>query len=75
MATEVKRTPEELEKRKKFFEIRREELTMECKRCVTALGMPTVDHCNHGCGTGYRLRMLEVEFADITGWSHEHWGK
>lgn len=71
MAT--KRTPEEIEARRKIFERKKADLSKTCDVCRKRSGMPTIDHCNYGCTIGRKLRMLEAEYSDVTGWSHELW--
>ena len=61
------------EGRKKAFEKKKAELDKVCDICRNRSGMPTIDHCNYGCTTGQRLRMLETEYSDVTGWSHDKW--
>ena len=60
--------------RKEKYERRREELLKQCEICRKTQ-KPTYERCNYGCTTGKRLRWLETEYSDVTGWSHEKWGK
>lgn len=63
-------TPEE---RKKAFERKRAELYKICDRCRKASGTPSIERCDYGCTTRRRLRMLETEYSDVSGWSHDKW--
>lgn len=64
------------EARKEAYERKREELLKHCAICRTRQ-IPTPDHCEYGCTTGRKLRYLESEYADVTGWYHkgETWGQ
>ncbi len=58
--------------RKETYEKRRKELEEKCKRCHKQSN-PSWDRCHYHCSIGRKIRMLEAEYADITGWSHNTW--
>jgi len=62
-----------MNKRKETFDRKRQELNLICQRCRQN-STPSIDRCTD-CTTGRKLRMLEVEYSDVTGWSHDHWKK
>lgn len=62
------------QERKKVYERKRTELLMQCAKCQT-YQTPTPDHCNYDCNIGNKLRWLEAEYADVTGWRHQTWNK
>ena len=63
---------DKLPERKAAYQRRQEPLEARCKRC-REISSPSIDRCNYHCDNGRRLRMLEVEFSDVTGWSHDNW--
>lgn len=60
--------------RKEQYEKKREELSKICVRCrnQNQTFPPTADRCD-SCRTGKKLRWLETEYSDITGFSHKTW--
>lgn len=69
------RTQEEMVARREVYDRKKDALLKTCDACRARSGMPTIDHCNYGCTTGRRLRYLETEYSDVTGWDHESWNK
>ena len=66
---------EEKEKqRREAYERQCAVYTKKCKACRASMFPPPIERCND-CTTGRKLHMLEVEYADVTGWSHETWKK
>ena len=61
-----------LEARRAAYERKQEGMLEQCKRCMKN-GQPSFDHCNYHCSNGKRLRWLEAEYSDVTGWSHQNW--
>ena len=59
--------------RQENYEKKREELEVQCAKCRTSTFMPTSERCDYGCTIGRKLRMLEAEYSDVTGWSHNKW--
>lgn len=59
-----------MEERKKAYERRQSSIKTKCSKCNNI----SYDRCN-SCIIGKRLRWLEAEYSDVTGWSHERWGK
>ena len=57
--------------RKNAYEKKQQELKKYCANCKS----PSVEHCEYGCNIGRKLRYLEAEDADVTGWTHELWGR
>lgn len=60
--------------RREHYEKKREDLNKNCERCRKTQH-PTIERCNYHCSIGRKLRMLEAEYSDVTGWSHDHWRK
>lgn len=58
--------------RKKAYERRMEELQKICERCRKMSGEPTSERCTY-CANGEKVRWLEAEYYDVTGWSHKKW--
>ena len=54
--------------RKAIYEARRAEIEKQCAKCI----MKSSERCNW-CTLGRRLRALEAEYSDVTGWSHKNW--
>ena len=64
-----------METRKQTYERKQNELLERCRIC-TGYNSPTPECCDYGCSTGKKLRWLEVEYADVTGWNHQgNWKK
>ena len=57
-----------LEERKAAYEQRRAELEKHCNGCRTR----SVERCD-SCTWGKKLRWLQTEYSDVTGWSHSLW--
>ena len=60
------------ETRRETYERRKAELQKNCERCKKTQH-PTHERCDYGCTTGKKLRWLETEYSDVTGWSHKSW--
>ena len=60
---------EQTETREQIYERRRKALQAKCYNCSSRYP----EHCDYGCTTGYQLRLLETEFGDVTGCSHDKW--
>ena len=60
--------------RKEEYEKKRKQLEEVCVKCrkINKNFPPTAERCN-SCRTGNRLRWLQTEYADVTGWSHSIW--
>ena len=56
--------------RKATYEAKREEVQKQCNKCI----MISPERCNW-CTIGRKLRALEAEYSDVTGWSHAKWQK
>lgn len=54
--------------RKILYEKRRKELEKHCTNCKTRY----YERCND-CIWGKKLRWLQTEYSDVTGWSHLLW--
>ena len=54
--------------RKATYEKRKQELQKHCANCKTR----SLVRCD-SCIWGQRLRWLETEYSDVTGWSHKLW--
>lgn len=63
-----------LQQRKERYETRRAEHTKRCEMCRKSPFPPSIERCEE-CTTGRKLRMLEVEYSDVTGWSHKIWNQ
>lgn len=61
------------ETRRETYERRKAELEKNCERCRKLQQHPTPERCDYGCTIGKKLRWLETEFSDVTGWSHKNW--
>ena len=64
-----------LTERRAEYERKRESLLKICKVCrqQNKIFPPTSDRCDYGCDTGKRIRWLETEYSDVTGWTHKKW--
>lgn len=60
--------------REERFEKKRTELMVHCNRCRSRKYKPSIEQCDE-CSIGRKIRMLEVEYSDVTGWSHSKWKK
>jgi len=60
--------------RKEQYEKKREELNAICTRCrkQNSAFPPTIERCE-ACSTGKKLRWIETEYSDVTGFSHKKW--
>ena len=58
--------------RKEQYETKMKQLEVRCVRC-RKIEMPSVERCNYHCFIGFKIRMLETEYSDITGWKHDTW--
>lgn len=54
--------------RKKAYLQKQEELKTRCYACKTC----SIERCDT-CIVGLRLRWLETEYADVTGFTHDEW--
>ena len=54
--------------RKESYQRKKKELEKICNKCK----MCSIERCND-CTTGRRFRYLEIEYSDVTGWSHDYW--
>lgn len=68
---EQKEDPKHAE-RKAAYERKQAEMLERCKRCMKN-GQPSTERCTYHCDNGKRLRWLEAEYSDVTGWSHQNW--
>ena len=59
---------ESKETRKDIYNKKKKTLEKVCNNCI----MCSIERCND-CTTGRTLRYLEIEYSDVTGWSHEYW--
>jgi len=60
-----------MENRKEEYEKRKKELLKRCESCRKTQTR-TPERCG-SCTNGKRLRWLETEYSDVTGWSHKKW--
>ena len=63
-----------MNERKEAYKKQRDELNAKCVDC-RKLQTPSYERCNYGCSIGKKLRWLETEYSDVTGFSHKNWGK
>ena len=63
-----------MSERKEIYYRKSEALLKRCSRCRSSVYPPTPDRCDE-CTTGRKLRMLETEYSDVTGCSHDNWNK
>lgn len=61
-----------MENRREIYDRKTNELAKRCEICRKGRFPPSAERCDE-CTTGRKMRMLEVEYADVTGWSHEKW--
>lgn len=56
------------------FRAKQEAILEQCEICRSQNRHfpPTTERCYH-CHNGQRMRYLENEYSDVTGWSHEQW--
>lgn len=60
--------------REEQYEEKRKKLEKRCQKCKeTSLIPPSYDRCDYHCTIGRKIRYLESEYSDVTGWSHENW--
>ena len=60
------------ETRQETYKRKSGELLKRCVSCRNSPYPPSVERCDE-CTIGRRLRMLESEYSDVTGWSHSTW--
>lgn len=58
--------------KKEVYEQKRKEFSKRCETCRKGRYAPSIERCEE-CTIGRKLRMLEAEYASVTGWSHEAW--
>lgn len=58
--------------RRQVYERKQLELSKCCEVCQENKFLSSVEQCEY-CIVGKRIRMLEVEYSDVTGWSHSTW--
>ena len=56
------------EERKASYDRKRKELEEHCVKCI----MCSAVRCD-SCTWGKKLRWLQTEYSDVTGWSHDLW--
>lgn len=61
-----------METKREEYDRKREEASKRCKICRKGRYAPPLERCDE-CTVGRKLRMLEAEYASVTGWSHERW--
>lgn len=61
-----------METRRETYDRKNEELSKRCEVCRSGRFKPSPERCDE-CNTGRKVRMLEAEYADVTGWSHTKW--
>lgn len=61
-----------MEGRREIYDRKVKEISSRCEVCRKGAFPPSVERCDE-CTIGRKLRMLEAEFADVTGWSHKIW--
>ena len=54
------------------YDRKRNEISKRCETCRKGISAPSIERCDE-CTVGRKLRMLEVEYASVTGWSHKSW--
>ena len=60
----------EAETREAAYKRRKSALEVRCNGCKQR----SIERCDV-CTVGRQLRYLEVEYSDVTGWSHNYWQK
>ncbi len=62
--------------RREEYEKKRTQLEEICVKCRrdNKIFPPKAERCN-SCRTGNKLRWLQTEYSDVTGWSHDLWNK
>lgn len=62
-----------MDERKEAFQKKTAELSKRCTICMKqSYFAPTPDRCEE-CNIGRRIRALETEYSDVTGWTHSKW--
>ena len=61
-----------MEDRKDIYNRRVKEISQKCKSCRSGKFPPSPERCEE-CSVGRRLRWLETEYSDVTGWGHAKW--
>lgn len=59
-----------MDTRREAYERKRKQLLEWCGLCTT-YNSPTPECCEYSCSTGKKLRQIEIEYADVTGWGHD----
>lgn len=54
------------------YETKKKELSQICENCRKTQS-PSTERCEYHCSNGRRLRWLEAEYSDVTGWNHKRW--
>lgn len=62
------------QQRAEQYQAKRAAILKQCEICRSQNHHfpPTAERCYH-CNNGQRMRYLENEYSDVTGWSHEQW--
>ncbi|MBE5806384.1 MAG: hypothetical protein E7313_06770 [Clostridiales bacterium] len=63
-----------MNERKDVYERKLNELNQKCLACRKE-NVISFEKCNYGCAIGKRIRWLETEYSDVTGYSHKIWKK
>lgn len=61
-----------MEGRRKAYDRKVSELLERCEKCREGVFKPSPERCEE-CTTGRKIRMLETEYDDVTGWDHTKW--
>lgn len=62
------------ETRKDDYLRKQHELLQCCTKCrINNFWPQNPERCNYDCIVGRRLKMLEVMYSDVTGWTHDKW--
>lgn len=65
---------QDVEERKQAYQKKLEALKRECEKCIKqSNGVINYDRCQMHCRIGFRIRALETEYSDVTGFSHNSW--
>lgn len=62
-----------MEERKEIYNKKREKLEEECTKCRKRSYFKITPERCEDCTVGRKIRMLETEYSDVTGWSHKKW--
>ena len=65
----------EHDERRQQYQAELDALNAKCAECIQQNGTVDYQRCEQHCYIGFRIRTLEVQNSDLTGFTHEAWKK